>query len=215
MEYANSERIVLRWHHRLNTVTTESEHMKMKFVKIVSAGVFIIFFAGFTRSKPQPPSKDFSKLTEAPTPRDQEVCFSPEGNCDAKLVQLVRSAKTSIDIAIYDINLEPLVQELVTQSKKIPVRMIVDQRQSKEANSSVPALINLGVNIRYGHQRGIFHNKFMIVDGKMIETGSFNYTHNAAQNNNENQVYLAIPVIVESYAKRFEELWKAALPIER
>ena len=148
-------------------------------------------------------------------PLDQEVCFSPQGACDAKLVRFIQSAKKSIDVAIYDLNLEVVKHELLEQSKRIPVRVIVDRRQAHEEHSSVPSLIQLKANIRYGRQRGIFHNKFMIVDGVMIETGSFNYTHNAASNNNENQVYLASAVIVEQYRKHFEELWKRAVSADR
>jgi phosphatidylserine/phosphatidylglycerophosphate/cardiolipin synthase-like enzyme len=53
------------------------------------------------------------------------------------------------------------------------------------------------------------HNKFTIVDGKMLETGSFNYANHASQANNENQIYLVQPEILERYKKRFEEIWQA------
>jgi phosphatidylserine/phosphatidylglycerophosphate/cardiolipin synthase-like enzyme len=40
------------------------------------------------------------------------------------------------------------------------------------------------VNLRFGHtSEGIMHNKFVIVDGKMIEIGSFNYTNHASKAN--------------------------------
>lgn len=145
-------------------------------------------------------------------PHDQEVCFSPAGSCDLKLVALIRSARKSIDVAIYDINLPALINELLLQANKIPVRILVDRRQSKEEHSRVPSLMQHGANVRYGRQRGIFHNKFTIVDGNMVETGSFNYTRNASSNNSENQVYLASPVIVNQYLHHFEELWQKAAP---
>ena len=49
----------------------------------------------------------------------------------------------------------------------------------------------------------------------MLETGSFNYTRDATERNNENQVYLGNPAIVEQYSKHFEELWKQAVPLKR
>ena len=45
-------------------------------------------------------------------PQDQEVCFSPNERCDIKLTKFVESAKGSIDVAIYDINLDQLVHQL-------------------------------------------------------------------------------------------------------
>ena len=146
-------------------------------------------------------------------PQDLEVCFSPADLCDVKLVKLVHSAQKSLDIAIYDINLDQLVHEILIQIKKIPVRIIVDRRQAQGNHSLVPLLKKAGAEIRYGHQRGIFHNKFTIVDQKMLETGSFNYTHHAAAANHENQIYLAHPKVVDAYRKQFEQLWNEADPI--
>jgi phosphatidylserine/phosphatidylglycerophosphate/cardiolipin synthase-like enzyme len=149
-------------------------------------------------------------------PQDQEVCFSPDEPCDVKLLKFVHSAQRSIDVAIYDINLDALVHELLTQSKRVPVRFVVDRKQAKGSHSLVPLLIKAGAQVRYGHQRGIMHNKFVVVDGKMIETGSFNHTNHASRANNENQVYLANPAIVSRYQRRFEAIWAEADPaVER
>jgi phosphatidylserine/phosphatidylglycerophosphate/cardiolipin synthase-like enzyme len=147
-------------------------------------------------------------------PQDQEVCFSPDESCDAKLIKFIDTAEKSIDIAIYDLNLDQLAHKLLVASKKIPVRILVDKKQAKGSHSLVPLLIKAGAQVRYGHQRGIMHNKFTIVDGRMIETGSFNYTNHASQSNNENQLYLANPTIVGRYKARFEEIWKKGLPVQ-
>lgn len=146
-------------------------------------------------------------------PQDQEVCFSPDEMCDVKIIKFIQSAQKSIDVAIYDINIDQLVHELLIASKRIPVRIIVDRRQAKGDHSLVPTLIKGGAQLRFGKQRGIMHNKFIIVDNKMIETGSFNFTNHASLANNENQIYLSNPNIVEKFKKRFEQLWaKASLP---
>src|ERR1035437_5751192 len=70
-------------------------------------------------------------LAAVSAPKDQEVCFSPEESCDLKLIKLVQSAKTTIDVAVYDISLEMLAHQLLTQLKKIRIRILVDKRQSK------------------------------------------------------------------------------------
>ena len=143
---------------------------------------------------------------------DQEVCFSPFGRCDEKLTAYILSATRSIDVAIYDLTLKAVAMALSVQSKKIPVRIIVDHNQSKNKSSLVSSLIRDGISVRYGKQSGIFHNKFTVVDSKLLETGSFDYTGRASERNNENQVYLTSPIVVEQYVKHFEELWKQGLP---
>jgi phosphatidylserine/phosphatidylglycerophosphate/cardiolipin synthase-like enzyme len=145
-------------------------------------------------------------------PVDQETCFSPDEPCNVKLRKFLASAQKSIDMAIYDINEDSIVHELLVQSKKIPVRIVVDRKQAKGEHSSVPTLIAAGAQVRYGKQKGIMHNKFTLVDGKMVQLGSFNYTHHASHSNNENQIYLANPKIVERFQKRFEKIWSKADP---
>ncbi|MGZ3768530.1 MAG: hypothetical protein ACXVCP_10540 [Bdellovibrio sp.] len=61
-------------------------------------------------------------------PKPNEVCFSPVGHCDIKLIKFIENAKRSIDIAIYDINLDQLVHTILVKSKDIKVRIVVDRK---------------------------------------------------------------------------------------
>lgn len=189
----------------------------LRFFPVFLSLTLIISFSALGRSKKnsafETVQKIFSKAT-VESPKDLEVCFSPGEFCDVKLIKFIDSAKKSLDIAIYDITLDELSHHILVQSKKIPVRMVVDKRQAKGPHSLVKTLKKGGINIRYGFQRGIMHNKFTIVDSQAVETGSFNYTNHATRSNNENQIYLWNPSVVERYKRRFEEIWKEALPIE-
>lgn len=153
--------------------------------------------------------------TEVIAPEVNETCFSPDEPCALKLKAFIESATSSLDIAIYDINEDQIVHAILVQSKKIPVRVIVDKRQSKGRHSSVSLLRKAGVQVRFGYQRGIMHNKFTLIDGSRIEIGSFNYTNHASTANQENQVYLATPAIVERYKARFEKMWATATDQQR
>lgn len=152
------------------------------------------------------------KITLVDPPQDLETCFSPDMPCSAKLVQFILSAKSSLDIAIYTIN-DPDITNAIIQifKNKIPVRVIVDCSQLKpDPRSSEKVLKQMGVPVKQGKQNGYMHNKFTLVDNKMLETGSYNYTRHAAGANQENQVYLANPTIVLAYKKRFESMWEKA-----
>ena len=155
-----------------------------------------------------------SDLARVAEPVAHEVCFSPEEPCGAKLIKFVLGAKKSLDIAVYDINLDPLVHQIALASRRLPVRVIVDQRQSHGEHSLVTTLIKAGVEVRYGRQRGVMHNKFIVRDGSMIETGSFNFTNHATVANNENQIYLDYPEVVARYVGRFNQIWERAVPAQ-
>jgi phosphatidylserine/phosphatidylglycerophosphate/cardiolipin synthase-like enzyme len=148
--------------------------------------------------------------TKAPT--DQEVCFSPDENCDIKLVKFIQTAKKSLDIAIFDLTHDKIAHTILVASKKIPVRVVADRRQAKTQHSLVKLLIKGGVPVRFGRQRGIMHDKFTLIDGTRLETGSFNYTSGATSKNNENQIYLSQTEIIERYKKRFEKIWNESTP---
>ena len=151
------------------------------------------------------------KTVTAPT--DHETCFSPEEPCDLKLEKFIQKATHSIDVAIYSINLENIVETLIEKAKKIQVRVICDKLQAKGVKSKVLYLLENGVNIRYGTQKGIMHDKFVIVDNNMIETGSFNFTKHASTSNIENQVYLASSSIVHRFSDHFEQIWENSTEI--
>lgn len=136
------------------------------------------------------------------------VCFSPLEGCDLRLVEFIRSAEHSLDVAVFDITHPQIVHELLVASKKIPVRIVVDKRQSREPHSLVSTLLEAGAKVKYGYQRGIMHHKFILVDEKALQTGSFNYTLNAAFKNQENQVYIEDPSVVKRFKNQFEKMWK-------
>lgn len=153
------------------------------------------------------------KIEDAQTiaPKDNEVCFSPDENCDEKLRKFILSAKESLEVAIFDINLKNIVDAIIEQSSKVKVRLVVNRKLAKD---SAPAIARFKENkmfVRVGKQSGIMHNKFVIVDGKRLETGSFNFTNGAANKNQENQVYLSTPAIVSRYRERFQKMWDNGL----
>jgi phosphatidylserine/phosphatidylglycerophosphate/cardiolipin synthase-like enzyme len=154
-------------------------------------------------------------LSTIEAPKDGEVCFSPDEPCAAKLIKFIQTATKSIDVAIYDINIEGLVSALLEKTKAgVKVRVVCDKKQSQGDHSLVDSMVDAGINLKFGHQNGIFHDKFTIIDDKIIETGSFNYTNHAFTANQENQVYLSNEAIVKRYTERFSKIWTNAKDAE-
>lgn len=51
------------------------------------------------------------------------------------------------------------------------------------------------------------HHKFALFDGRRLMTGSFNWTRSASEQNEENLIVTADPVLVKAFSERFELLW--------
>ena len=73
----------------------------------------------------------------------------------------------------------------------------------------------MGVPIRIDGQYAVMHNKFMVVDGTTVETGSFNYTEAAEKKNAENLLILHDqPEVAGQYLAHWQELWDESTAYE-
>lgn len=141
-----------------------------------------------------------------------ETCFSPNENCDQKLINVINSAKKTLDIAIFSITHPDIAASIVAVKKKgVDVRMVVDKGQSTGSRSQTDELMTAQVSIRIGNSAKIMHDKYCIVDGLVLETGSFNYTMSATIYNTENQIYITDKNVIKRYQDNFEKLWNEAL----
>jgi len=52
------------------------------------------------------------------------------------------------------------------------------------------------------------HNKFAVLDGTVLLTGSFNWTRSAVLYNDENVLVLRDPGVARAYERQFEALWQ-------
>ena len=57
------------------------------------------------------------------------------------------------------------------------------------------------------------HDKFIVVDGVTVETGSFNFTSAAERSNAENVVVLrGVPDVAAKYEENWAKLWGESEP---
>lgn len=56
------------------------------------------------------------------------------------------------------------------------------------------------------------HHKFVLLDGRKLITGSFNWTVTAAQSNRENVIVTDDPELVRPYLDEFRRLWETNDP---
>ena len=140
-----------------------------------------------------------------------DTCFSP-GNCDQRLIALIGTAQSNLDVAIYSLTHTGISQAIIdAKNRGVQVRMVVDRSQSKGKSSQVEALVSAGIDLKIGNFKGIMHDKYTIVDGAQMETGSFNYSENATENNGENQLYLNNADVIQRYEQNFTTMYNNGL----
>lgn len=145
-----------------------------------------------------------------PCSTKQTICFSPLGACDKKLIALIDSAKKTLEVAIYSVNLPEVTDAIIrAQIRGVAVRMLLDSSQltqSKEA-PQIQKLADARVPMKRDGHSGVMHMKFVVIDDTWFETGSFNYTNGGANLNNENMLIWSCPRNALAYKQEFERLW--------
>src|SRR5262245_6386682 len=150
----------------------------------------------------------FSTLPVSPTPT--EVFFSPNAGTSAKIVQEINQALSTIDIAIYSFTRDEIADALIAaKSRGVQIRILADSSQASGTGSDIPRLETAGFQLKRtnGAGGGILHDKFAIFDRRLIVTGSYNWSTNAEENNDENAVFIRNTSVIEAFQTNFNLMW--------
>jgi phosphatidylserine/phosphatidylglycerophosphate/cardiolipin synthase-like enzyme len=105
---------------------------------------------------------------------------------------------TDRDIAL------PLVK---AHERGVKVRLYLDQEQTVYLYSQSRFLVQKGIKARISTNNYIMHNKFAIIDNRILLTGSYNWTFSANHRNDENLMVIDDPDVIARYQNYFEKLW--------
>lgn len=138
-----------------------------------------------------------------------EVAFSPRGGATDTIVRLIDDAERSILVAAYSFTSRDIARALVAaHGRGVDVRAVLDKSNATDRYTSATFLANAGIPTRINDRYAIMHNKFMVMDGTTVQTGSFNYTKAAEQENAENIVILRdAPGFASQYSALWQRLW--------
>jgi phosphatidylserine/phosphatidylglycerophosphate/cardiolipin synthase-like enzyme len=120
-----------------------------------------------------------------------EIGFSPERTSLPLVLKTINSAKSSICVAAYSFTSKPISLALYNAAKRgVKVQVVADAKSNGGKYSATTFLANHGLDVRLNRKYAIMHNKFIIVDDKTVETGSFNYSAAAVKSNAENVIVI-------------------------
>jgi len=143
-----------------------------------------------------------------------EIMYSPKGLCEKRLIELIGSTRKNIRAMVFSATLMSVAESLVNAKKNgVDIQMVLDRLQTKGGQGKFhDELERAGIEVRLYSPgpRRCMHHKVGIFDGKIVSTGSFNWTVNAQNNNDENLVVISASEIAGAYKKIFDELWEKA-----
>lgn len=140
------------------------------------------------------------------------VLFAPEDDLEAYVLAQLETAQTSIELAFFNIRLDD-VKNLLVQKKNAGVDVHVvldDKQQAKSYNTMGEELLALGIEVTLVNNAratdATMHNKFAVIDGHLVMTGSANYSYTALNISDEDLVTFDNVDLAARYSAEFAEI---------
>lgn len=130
-----------------------------------------------------------------------------------QIIGILNTAKYSIRVAMYNFNDDRIFETICRKAEQgVEVEILLDSKseqneiilQSSHILAKTGGSVFLYYNINGNFS--IMHNKFCLVDDRILLTGSYNWTNNAANHSNENIVVIEDFLVAFEYTKKFNQL---------
>jgi phosphatidylserine/phosphatidylglycerophosphate/cardiolipin synthase-like enzyme len=169
-------------------------------------------------AQPEAPAAKPSAPPSDPTPDVDfngtllpDYVFSPRGGTEAVIVKAVDAAREEVDLAMFTFTSDEIMEALKRAAARgVTVKLMLFSGQKfpffGEAKASRMAL-----RFKDGRlEKGQMHNKFAVLDGRLLINGSYNWTVTAETSNTENTIFTTAPEYVAAYKAEFDKLYRSA-----
>ena len=143
----------------------------------------------------------------------------PDRNCTSEIckeiVSNINSAKNTIDMAIYGYSSTPAIEKAINNAKLrgVKIRLVYDLNAKGEniypdTNSFIGLIPDSVSDRNSAEANNTMHNKFYIIDGKTVITGSANLSHTDMSGFNSNSIaVINSKNVADYYTKEFNQMY--------
>ena len=189
------------------------------FSGLAAAGALILvmaYVAGRLTAVPAPaPVRAPAAPTAAAPPEASapavEAFFFPADRADAagphtRLLGALAGARESALCAWYDLDLPEAADVLVDLHRR-GVRTALVTEYDHRDRAPLRRVREAGVPVVFDNGSGLMHDKFCVIDGRTVWTGSVNVTANCFFRNDNHALLVVSPELAASYAAEFDEMF--------
>jgi phosphatidylserine/phosphatidylglycerophosphate/cardiolipin synthase-like enzyme len=127
-------------------------------------------------------------------------------NIAAACARAIGTAQRTLDVCCHEIDNRVVVEAIIeAHLRGVKVRVITETDYLEELGPRT--FEEAGIPMMSDNRSALMHNKFAVMDGVAVWTGSFNFTENCAYKNNNNGIYIRSPKVAENYAAWFDWFW--------
>lgn len=143
------------------------------------------------------------------------VFFSPEDKPAQYIVSLLENARRNIRFMAFSYTQPDMGNAMLSQIEAgLTVEGVFEAVGSDSEHSEMMKLHCGGGSMRRDGNPGFLHHKVIIIDNRIVITGSFNFSDSANTRNNENVFIIDNAEIAKQYLNEFQRVWEIASDLD-
>ena len=139
------------------------------------------------------------------------------------IAKTIGGARSTIQAALYELDLDNIGKAFIEARRRgVKVQILMDygytfpHHDGNIRSGVLESLVKAGVDIRVIrglNSYGIQHNKFAVFDGRLLETGSLNWSENSNSADYNNVLFRSDPGLISSFTDYWKWMWSSASTI--
>lgn len=128
---------------------------------------------------------------------------------EERIIELIRLANSSIRVAMFSFTLDSVADELVDAHERgVEVTVVIERSQMNVKGSVYARLRDAGLKVYTDGNKANMHHKFMVIDGRIVWTGSMNFSRGGNSRNDENIIVIHDRKTAMLFEREFSMLLK-------
>ena len=207
-------------------IQTKSKHFSFAFGGIAALGLLTAVPVARPPTLPSPPQISVAAPEATPSALF-EIHYSPSENLEHIDVETLNQARGTVDFAAYVLTDIPVIEALSSAAARgVAVRLYIDGSGGRPPAERVTGaldrlLASTMVEMRIKPaQSAIMHLKGYVVDGRILRTGSANFSASGLKQQDNDLIRVNDANSVHAFEAKFQTMWEreaqqnlAALPV--
>lgn len=141
-----------------------------------------------------------------------QTMFAPDDPITDAVVERINGAQQRVDVLAFAFTSDPIANALVSARERgLAVRGVMESRNAKGTGSDLEKVRAAGIDFQTDGNCYIMHHKVIVIDGRTVITGSFNWTRGAQEQNDENVLIIDDPTLAARYLEEVDRVYQQAL----
>lgn len=155
---------------------------------------------------------DTLRIEEQASEGGIDIYFSPQDQALPFVLKQIEQARKSVIFMAFSFTSAPIADALIDATERgVHVEGVIEKRNAFGTGSVFAQLRANGVDIQEDGNCYIMHHKVLIIDNEVVITGSYNFTNNAEDTNDENLAIIHDPMIARFFQHEYTRIRQHAL----